>query len=217
MGGSKEQCLPVLRALAARGLPAVSFDAVEHGGRATRPPMALMAAVQADPPQLWAILGGTALDAPRVLDWAADRVGGSDVLVAGGVSLGGSIAVAAAGIDERIARVGAAVATPDWSRATTTPLPDAEPDDLRDRLEPMRNLERYRRDVRIAFECGGADRLVPPELAERFKERLAALDPAAGARVTVRLHPGLDHFAGAASPTLLGACVDVLAGEPDAT
>src|SRR4051812_2547054 len=87
MGGSKEQCLPILRALAARGLPAVSFDAVEHGGRATRPPMELMALVQADPRQLWAILGGTALDAPRVLDWAAEQVGGSDVLVAGGVSL----------------------------------------------------------------------------------------------------------------------------------
>lgn len=53
---------------------------------------------------------------PRVLDWTADRfeVGGPHV--AGGVSMGGDVALVLAGTDDRIALVSALVATPDWTR-----------------------------------------------------------------------------------------------------
>jgi dienelactone hydrolase len=209
-GGSKEQCLPMLRALAGTGLAAVSFDAVEHGERGAGHPMALMQRVGSDPRLLWTLLGETALDAPKVVDRALAETG-ADGVVAGGVSFGGSVSVAVAGLDERVQRVAAAVATPDWSRAASVrPDPAGAPHALRERLEPMTNLERFRRGVPIAFECAGADDLVPPDMAEDFRLRLTALDPEAGALVRVRIHPGLDHFQGAADPGILGACAQFL-------
>jgi dienelactone hydrolase len=88
--------------------------------------------------------------------------------------------------------------------------PDAYARWLRERLDPMLHLDRYRREVAIAFECGDADTHVPPANAEAFKARLTALDPAAGARVRVTRHAGLDHLTGARDPALTQACVDFL-------
>jgi cephalosporin-C deacetylase-like acetyl esterase len=82
---------------------------------------------------VWPILGHTTLDAMRVLDWAVESFQ-PDELVAGGVSMGGDISIALAGIDERVGRVAAMIATPDWTRPGMTILND--PDSLIEQGEP---------------------------------------------------------------------------------
>jgi uncharacterized protein len=224
LGGSKEQCLPMLRELAAAGLPAVSFDAVQHGERAVVELDELVTKVMTDFRRtMWPILGQTALDALRVLDIAIDELRLGDEVVAGGVSMGGDIAVALAGIDARVGRVASVVSTPDWTRPGMMRLddPSQEIDQghedsysrwLREQLDPMLHVERYVGGPAIAFECADLDTHVPPEAAQRFKERLTELDPAAGARVRVTRHPGLDHVGGARSPKLMAACTAFLTG-----
>jgi len=83
---------------------------------------------------------------------------------------------------------------------------------LRSHLDPMLHVESYARGVDIAFECGGDDTHVPADGAARFKERLAELDAAAGSRIRVTEHPGLDHLGAARSPELTAACAAFLAG-----
>ena len=65
---------------------------------------------------MWPIIGQTALDATRIIDWASDRLGVAPDIAMGGISLGGDISLAAAGLDTRITRVAAIIATPDWLR-----------------------------------------------------------------------------------------------------
>jgi dienelactone hydrolase len=214
LGGSKEQTRPVLEALAARGHPAVSFNAHLHGERAEHEPQELLRLVMADfRRRMWPILAQTTLDALRVVDWALAETGG-DTVLAGGVSMGGDIAVALAGIDDRVTRVAALASTPDWARPGMTALDDpGRPLDqgdgdryarwLRSQLDPMLHLDRYRRGVAIAFECGAADTHVPPANAEAFAAAL-------GDRVRVRRRPGLDHLAVARDPAALDACLDFL-------
>ena len=222
LGGSKEQTLDMLRTLAAAGLPAVSFDAVGHGERAEYEPMQLMDRVMAEfRLRMWPLLALTTLDAMRVLDWTAAELGTGDDIVAGGVSMGGDVSVALAGVDDRVARVAAAVATPDWTRPGMAALDDpshvvdqGSGDHssrwLREQLDPMLHLDRYRRAPAITFECGDLDTHVPPDGAVRFTQRLTDLDPTAGAGVQVHRHAGLDHLGGARSPEVMRACADFL-------
>jgi uncharacterized protein len=65
---------------------------------------------------MWPILGHITLDTLRVIDWALAALDVAPQIYMGGISMGGDIAVAAAGIDHRIKRVAAIVATPDWKR-----------------------------------------------------------------------------------------------------
>lgn len=65
---------------------------------------------------MWPLLGRTTLECLRVVDWAQERWNTDGPVVAGGLSMGGDVSVALAGIDERVSRVGALVATPDWAR-----------------------------------------------------------------------------------------------------
>ena len=114
--GTKETTIPFLAELAGRGFTAVSFDPWQHGERGTETAEQISARVFGDfRRHMWPILGQTTLDALRVADWAAVEFGATD-MAAGGVSMGGDIAVALAGIDQRISRVAAIAATPDWTR-----------------------------------------------------------------------------------------------------
>jgi dienelactone hydrolase len=224
LGGSKEQCLEMLRTLAGAGLPAVSFDAIEHGERATMELDQLVTMVMSDFRRtMWPILGQSALDAMRVLDIAIDELRLGDEVVAGGVSMGGDIAVALAGIDDRVGRIATVVSTPDWTRPGMMRLDDpsqeiAQGDGdhysrwLREQLDPMLHVERYLRGPATAFECADLDTHVPPDGAERFKARLTELDAEAGSHVRVTRHAGLDHVGGARSPELTAACAEFLVG-----
>jgi dienelactone hydrolase len=116
LGLSKEGVAPFLDDLAGAGFVAVSFDLWQHGERGTEPPEEIRARVFGAYRRFkWPILGQTTLDALRVIDWAFDSLGAGPSVVAGGISLGGEAAVALAGIDHRVERVAAIVASPDWT------------------------------------------------------------------------------------------------------
>ncbi|MGH3631575.1 MAG: hypothetical protein ACRDRL_29575, partial [Sciscionella sp.] len=117
LGGSAAQTRPMLERFAAAGHPAVSFDAVGHGARGSGDPWAFASEVLAAfRLRMWPILGQTTLEAMRVLSWAQERTDRLGDALAGGVSMGGDVAVALAGIDRRVRRVATIGSTPNWSR-----------------------------------------------------------------------------------------------------
>lgn len=136
--------------------------------------------------------------------------------------MGGDIAVALAGIDQRISRVAAIAATPDWTRPgmrdiadPSRVLPQGEPDAYAqwfyNHLAPMSHLSRYAHAPAIAFECGAADSHVPADGALRFRDALAKAHSQAATCVRVTLHPGTGHMEAAQKPELFQNCLTWLA------
>jgi len=125
-------------------------------------------------------------------------------VVAGGVSMGGDVAVALAGLDPRVSRVAAVVATPDWTRPGRPRLePGVELDQgtptpsgqwLYAHLDPMVNRAAFARAPHVLFVLGSADTVVPPAGALGFRAALAAEAPAAARAVTVEVHDGFGHL-----------------------
>ncbi|MFT3865512.1 MAG: hypothetical protein QM729_14680 [Solirubrobacterales bacterium] len=204
LGGYAARTLPMLERFAAAGHPAASFDAPGHGARGHGDRWEFAESVLAAfRRRMWPLLGQTTLEALRVLDWLAGEADVSDGFLVGGFSMGGDVAVALAGIDERVRRVAAVGSTPDWSRPGMCELRDpsrlvdqGEADAyarwFADQLDPTRHLDRYRREVAIDFELGADDHHIPEADARAFAAALAGLDPPA-AEVTIHVHPGLDH------------------------
>jgi dienelactone hydrolase len=195
--GRKEDMEPHLRDLAARGFTAASFDPWQHGERASESMEALRARAFSDYRRhLWPLFGHTALETLRVIDWAVVELGvGSEIRI-GGISMGGVAAVAAAGIDGRIARAAVIGAGPDWLRLGAD-LPPGKPDAYArffyDRLNPATHPEGFRRMPAIAFECGAEDRHVPPDGASAFRDALREAYRSHPDRIRVTLHPGAGH------------------------
>jgi dienelactone hydrolase len=223
--GAKEDAIPVLRQLAAAGYLAISLDPWQHGERAHETPDQIAARVFADfRNHMWPILGHTTRDAKRVIDWAVTDLAQPDV-IAGGVSMGGDVAVALAGIDTRVRRVAAIVATPDWTRPGMRELFDrsrlvdqghAGPAarSFYDRLDPITHLDAYARGPAIAFENGAEDTHIPLDGAIRFRDALRTAHPNLTDRVRVTAHPGVDHLDGAQDKTLLNRGLDWLLRSP---
>src|SRR3954447_10517264 len=206
---NKEWVLPFLRELAGVGFLAVSFDPWQHGERGTESSEEIRARVFGSfRRHMWPILGQTTLDALRVLD----HFDSGDVL-AGGVSMGGDVAVALAGIDPSVSRVATIVSTPDWTRPgmrdladPSKDLPQGDADDYAQwfykQLDPISHVERYARGQAILFECGGDDQHVPADGALRFAD-------AVGDSVQVNIRPGLGHM-DAMTPEVLANCLSWL-------
>jgi uncharacterized protein len=214
--------VPFLTELAAAGFTALSLDPWQHGERASESPEQLSARVGSGfRRHMWPILGNTTLDAVRVLDWAVSEFGVPTRVVAGGVSMGGDIAVALAGADQRVSRVAAIVATPDWTRPgmrtlgeNPQPTDQGEPDSYASwfyqRLDPITHLESYVNGPEITFECGQLDVHVPPEAALRFQAALNQAGPlreTGAPRIRVNLHPGMDHFGPSQDRGVLDSCL----------
>jgi uncharacterized protein len=203
---------PMMERLAQAGYLAVSFDSWGRGSRCRESPDTLMPRVAANFPLVgWPPLGQGALEVLRVADWAARRFAVAAPFAVGGDSLGGDIAVAAAGLDPRIGCVATTVATPDWRR-TGGPLapgaPDAYAQYFYDRIDPLTNVASYAHRPAMAFECGAIDERVPPAGARRFVEALAGVygdDAASKLRVT--LHPDVGHETTSA---MIDNCLDWL-------
>lgn len=106
---------PVLERLAHAGYLAVSFDSWGRGSRCRESPDTLMPRAAANFPLVaWPFLGHGALEVLRVADWAGREFAAAPPFAVGGNSLGGDIAVAAAGLGPRIG----CVATTSASRPT---------------------------------------------------------------------------------------------------
>lgn len=227
LGGSASKELPMLEQLAADGYPAVSFDPPGHGRRsAGGDPWDFATEILGQfRRRMWPLLGVATLDAMRVLTWAQGELGcaGADV-VAGGVSMGGDIAVALAGADARVRRVATVGSTPDWQRPDMRELTNAdrvveqgvaEPYGrwLRDRLDPMLHVDSFP-PVPVSFDLGEDDRHVPAANAAAFRDALVARDNRFTSHVRVQVHPGLDHRGVTTSPTALAAARGRLADPP---
>jgi dienelactone hydrolase len=227
LGGSAAQTVPMLERFATAGHPAVSFDAVGHGSRGSGDSWAFAAEILAAfRRRMWPILGQTTLEAMRVLTWAQEQTGSLGEALAGGVSMGGDVAVALAGIDARVRAVATVGSTPNWSRpdmrepgddARILDQGEADPYSqwFADNLDPSRHLERYRRGCAITFELGEADRHIPSENAQAFVRGLQQIDPAAAARIRIQTYPGLDHLGVTSNDTPLTAAADwLITGQP---
>jgi uncharacterized protein len=216
---TKDDVAPFLQELAGAGSVAVSLDPWQHGERATESPEQLGDRVFGDfRRHMWPILGQTTLDSLRVLDWAMTKFGAGPEVVAGGVSMGGDVAVALAGIDRRITRVASIVATPDWTRPGMRDvrdpygiLPQGQADAYAqwfyDHLDPFTHLDAYVHGPAMVFECGAKDTHVPPDGALRFQAALRAAHPKMAERVRVSIHPDLGHIDAAKSSSLLRNCL----------
>lgn len=204
--GTAELMSPYLQQLAEEGFLAVSFDHWQHGRRGTETGSELWDRVFGNfRRRMWPILGHGVLDTARVIDWVQERFDVSPGVHAGGFSMGGDIAVAAAGHDARIKAVAAIVSTPDWLRpgmrnswtdgkpVIDQGAPDSYAQFFYDTFNPLTNLESYGHGPAITFECAAEDMHVPPDGAERFKSALTTRYPEIESRVRVHLHEGLKH------------------------
>ena len=195
--GQKESVEAPLRELAKRGFVALSFDPHQHGERRIEAREELVKRVRGNIRRyFWPILARTAEETPQVIDWAVRTRGVRPEVGMGGISMGGDIAVAAAGVDHRITVVSACVATPDWLRPGSFE-PPGEPDAAAqadyNRRNPLTHLKLYAHRPAIAFQSGAADKQVPPDGATRF---VAALKPHYGEaadRLVVDLEPDVPH------------------------
>lgn len=206
LGGSKELVVPYLQDLADAGFVALSFDPWQHGERSTESQMEIWTRVFGNfRRHMWPILGQTTLDLLRIIDWAVVTLDVEPHIFLGGLSMGGDIAVAAAGLDHRIERVVAIIATPDWLRPGMqdlskpgTILPPGEPDAYAqyfyDHLNPLTHLVAFAHGPAIHFVCGEQDTHVPSDGAFRFQTALREAYPVAGDHVQVTLVPGLGHM-----------------------
>ena len=204
--GTKEAMQPYLEQLVAAGFIALSLDPWQHGERGTEAADVLSKRVFSNfRRNMWPILGQTALDVLRVIDWAVETLEISGPISIGGISMGGDISVAAAGLDKRIRTVAAIVATPDWLRPgmhklkdpstlAATGTPDAYADYFYDHINPLTHLEAYAHRPAITFECGALDTHVPPDGALRFLAALQKTYEAQSDRLRVTLHPDVGHY-----------------------
>lgn len=150
------------------------------------------------------ILGQTTLDILRVIDWGLAEFDLAAPVSVSGLSLGGDIAVAAAGFDSRISDVVAVVSTPDWKRPgmhdvmdARKMLPHGEPDlyaqFFYDQFDPLTHLDRYARGPRLNFVSGELDNHIPLDGVMRFKASLSKKYLQAGERISLTMLPGRRH------------------------
>lgn len=195
--GDKEAMLPYLTDLSQRGYVALSCDPWEHGERARESTEALYTRVFGNYRRyMWPILAHSVEDILRVVDWAIESLGIEPNVYLGGISMGGCIAVAAAGIEERVICVAAHNATPDWTQLAMdieAGTADAYARYLLRRLNPMYHLDAYAHCPAIAFECGADDRHVPPDGALHFRAALQKTYALCPDKLQVHLHAGVGH------------------------
>jgi len=205
--GTKEKVRPQLEDLAADGFVAMSFDPWQHGERGSgeTPDEMVERVFAAFRRRFWPILGQTTLDVLRVIDWAIDTLAVEPAIRVGGLSMGGDVAVAAAGIDRRIERVAAVVSTPDWLRPGMRDLshPErllepGEPDSYArwfyDQLNPLTHVGRYGHGLALKFWCGERDTQVPADGALRFQAEVRDAFSERSGDVQVDMLPGLAHM-----------------------
>jgi dienelactone hydrolase len=196
-GGTKESVAPQLRDLAAAGFIGLSYDPWQHGERRVETLEELRARVASNVRRhFWPILAQTAEEVSRIIDWAIDTLKIAPYVRMGGISMGGDISVAAAGLEGRILSVAASVATPDWLRPNSHEkqgTADSYANRFYERWNPLTHPGNYAHCPAITFQCGAGDTLVPPEGAQHFATVMRETYAACPERLNVTLHPGVQH------------------------
>lgn len=195
--GSKEGVRSHLRLFANAGFTAISFDPWEHGERRQDSEEQFNRKINGNKRRyFWPIMARTTEDYPRIIDGAVQKFQLTGSVMAGGVSMGGDIAIAAAGLDRRIRAVAACISTPDWLRPGSDE-PESEPDDhawsCYHRYNPLTNLAKYAHKPAIRFLNGAQDQHVPPDGARRFRDALAAGDHARIDWIDIIEYEGIGH------------------------
>jgi len=222
LGGNKETGIRELQQLAAAGYFALSLDPWQHGDRkGTKTPSLRTRVFKEFRANMWQILGITTLDTYRVIDWAIETHNLNGNVVAGGVSMGGDIAIALAGIDQRISKVAAIASTPDWTRPGMTDVLDPKKiieqgnptpfgEWLYKLLNPMTNRGAYFRAPAMHLELGAIDTHIAPEGALRFKKALNKECPAAAKAITIILNENCNHLSLIQKHSIVKRAVDFL-------
>lgn len=205
-GQTKEDTKPVLDHLAEKGFVAIGMDTWQQGERGRESRDQLTARVFGNfCRNMWPILGQTTLDVSRIIDWALAEFDLAAPVFLSGLSMGGDIAVAAAGLDPRISNVVAVGSTPDWKRPgmhdvmdAKKLLPHGEPDlyaqFFYDQLDPLTHLDHYARGPFLNFISCELDNHIPLDGVTRFKAALSEKYPQAGKRVSFTVLPSHRHL-----------------------
>ena len=196
--GGKEAAESQLIRFARNGFVGLSFDPYQHNARRvgeTNDEL-IQRVISNIRRHFWPILARTAEETPGIIDWAIRELKVDPDVRMGGISMGGDIAVAAAGLDPRIVAVAALIATPDWLRPGSHEPPgeaDSAAWDCYHRVNPLTHLERYAHAPAILFECGANDTQVPADGALRFAAALESVYAAHPERLRVTLREGVGH------------------------
>lgn len=195
-----------LRELAEAGYVALTIDPVDHGERSRYPheettidPAEGSFVAETDGKlyrHFWSIEAETAVAIPPLIDWAIAELGVAPEIGIGGKSMGGDIALVAAGLDERITAVAACIATPDWRKPGSMyelSAPNATIQAQYARHNPLTNLDRYQHCPALLMQCGAADPMVPATGALRFAQALASTYQSCPQKLQVVVEEGVEH------------------------
>lgn len=186
--------------LAEHGFHALSFDPYQHGDRKIETQEQLFARIHTNiRMHFWKILGKTVEDIPRIIDEATKTFNlNKEEVGLGGVSMGGDISIAAAGVDKRIKVISANIATPDWLRPGTnqvneTGYPDAESTALFAKYNPMNNLQNYKHCPSLQINCGEDDEMVPAMSSQVFESALYKTYEHCSDNLNINVNSGVGH------------------------
>ena len=184
LGGNKNTGNSEIIRLYENGLLAISFDPWMHGDRYKGiKPSIRTRALKEYKAVMWTILGNSTLSAMRIIDWAFATFGKHENVVAGGLSMGGDVALALAGIDQRIIKVAGIASSPDWNRKGMADVMDSskiidqgQPTSysawLYGQMNPMNHIKNYYRDIHIVLEYSKKDRHIHAEWGNEFKQEV---------------------------------------------
>lgn len=222
LGGDKEAASKELQILASRGYFSISIDPWLHGER--------KGTLKRDIRDLvfnqfrfymWQILGITTLDVFQIIDWAIDTFDLNDEVMIGGLSMGGDIAIALAGIDKRIKKVAAIGASPDWNRAGMTDVMDSKkiieqgnPSNygkwLYDKLNPTTNLKSFSKSLKLHIELGEFDTHINPQWTIAFKEAIYKNYSDTDDNIEIIINKGCNHLSLIQSPNIIERAIDFM-------
>ncbi len=222
LGGDKETGVKELQKLASHGYFALSIDPWMHGERKGNGNNEIRTLVFRDfKAYMWQILGITTMDVYRVIDWAIQSYKLGDNVVAGGLSMGGDIAIALAGIDKRVRRVSAIASSPDWNRSGMTDVMDSKKiieqgnstafgKWLYDKLNPSTNIQNFSNLPFIHVELGALDTHINPIWTNNFKNKLCESYPNAEHKIEIVINEDCNHLSLIQRKSIIDKAIDFM-------
>lgn len=181
LGGNRVTCIKELQKLASYGYFAISIDPWLHGDRMGNLEEDIRVLVfEQFRNYMWQILGITTMNVFQVVDWVIDSFNLNNNYATTGVSMGGDIAIALAGMDTRVSKVAAVASSPNWERPGMTDVMDStktidqgKPNNFGNwlfrKLNPMSNLNSFRRPLKLHVELGELDTHINPQWMLHFE------------------------------------------------